>query len=931
MNRILRNRYILPVALLSAALNAGAQDVEATDSEENLTTAAISSVTGDELYKIPTPNLSNTMVGPISGLTLMQGYGHVGSDTGNWLIRGVGSYGSGNFKSATIYVDGFEVTEDYFITLSPAEIDNIQILKDAAALAIYGDKGDNGVISVTTKRGQTGKPTVSAMVRYGVQSPTSINKPLGAYDYARLYNQAVSNDAGRWAPYYSESQLEDIKNGKTPDVDWFDEVLSDVGSYVDGNVIFSGGTQKAKYYLTFGYLNNQGLMDVKNTDNTKNLSYQRYNLRANLDFDILNFMEAKVDIGARLEYKRRPNYDISSLFYNMARIPAITYDIWDNEEQTNYSGTAIYPDNPVASINSLGWYENKYRMLQGNFVLKERLDFLLKGLYIEESFSFFSLTTSSYNKSRDYARFHQGIQTTTNQNTSITASGYGSESMKDWKQGKVGIGYKGQFGEHALNASVNAHISAFQGDSYFEYQNHFVNFYGVFDYNYDSKYVAQFAFSVFGNDAYAPRHRYHFYPSLSGAWIISKEDWMQSASWVDFLKLRASVGLTGNDYSSQTSALSGFNFDSHGRYLYNRYYTTSSTGSFYTGPNSNWQSTLVPAFIENEDISPEKSLKANIGIDAQLFSGLSVSVDAFLDKRYDILTVDNSRMNYYGNLVYLSNIGRMTNAGIEVSASYAGKAGDFEYAIVGALSYARNRIDYMSEVKPANDFSAQTGRPYGTFIGLVADGFYDVTDFNPDGSLIDGLPVPVFGNVQPGDIKYRDLDENGIVDQNDVKQIGKSWIPELSASLGARFMYKGFDFSFLFQGIGCVSYNLLDNQQTKAFVDNANVFAISENAWAYYPEQGIDTRATATYPRLTTQNNENNYQTSSMWVVDAGYIKLRNVELGYQFKKGPRLYISGQNLLTISPLKRKYNLDPESPNGYYPTLRSITAGVTITF
>ena len=183
---------------------------------------------------------------------------------------------------------------------------------------------------------------------------------------------------------------------------------------------------------------------------------------------------------------------------------------------------------------------------------------------------------------------------------------------------------------------------------------------------------------------------------------------MKQVSWVDFLKLRASVGLTGNSYSMETSALSAFNFDSHGRYLYNRYYTTGTTGSFFMGPNSTWQSTLVPAFIENDRVAPEKSLKANIGIDAQLFSGLSVSVDAFLDKRYGILTVDNSRMNYYGKLVYLSNIGRMTNAGFEVSATYTGKAGDFSYAVAGAVSYARNRIDYMAEIAPASPDADRT-------------------------------------------------------------------------------------------------------------------------------------------------------------------------------------------------------------------------------
>lgn len=930
MNNISIKSLLLLGLFALASANLAAQQVE--DTSEDLSTEAISVVSGEDLYSMPAANLSNSMIGVIPGLTVIPGTGQVGSDTGRWLVRGVGSYGSGNFNSAMILVDGFEVTQDYFVSMIPAEIERIEVLKDAAALSIYGDKASNGVISVTTRRGFDGKPQATARVRYGMQMPTVINKPLGAYDYAVLYNQAVSNDAGYWAPKYKDYQLNDIASGYTPDVDWYDEVLGKSGSYVDGDVVFRGGSKSAKYNLTFGYLNNQGLLNVKNTDNTKNLGYQRFNLRANLDFDIFNFFEAKVDIGGRIEYKRRPNYDIGGLFYNMNRIPAIAYNVWDDDAMTNYSGTAIYPDNPVASINSLGWAENKFRMLQGNFVLRERLDILLEGLYLEESFSFFSLTESSYSKSRDYARYNLGVQTTTNQNTTITASGYGSNGMKDWKQGKFALGYKGSFGKHDIDAAVNAHISAFQGNSYFEYRNHYVNYNGNVKYSYDDRFVGQIGFSVFGNDAYAPGNRYNFYPSLSGAWVMSNEDWLKSNDNVDYLKIRASVGLAGNSYSNATGVLADLGFDSNGRYLFNRYYTYSRTGSFYMGTNGgSWQNSLVPVFIENEDLAPEKSLKANIGLDARFWDGLSVVADFFLDKRYGILTADNSRMSYYGNQIYLSNVGRMTNAGFELSASYAGKAGDFTYTVMGAVSYAKNRIDYMSEIPPANDFSAQTGRPYGTFIGLQADGFYDIDDFNPDGTLVDGLPIPAFGEVKPGDVKYNDLDDNNVIDQNDVTQIGKSWIPELNANLGAEFRFKGFDFSFMFQAVGGVSYNLLDNIQTVAFVNNANVSKIAANAWAYYPEQGIDNRANATYPRLTTKNNDNNYRTSSMWIVNGDYLKLRNVELGYSFRKGPRIYVSGQNLFTLSRLLSEYNLDPESPNGYYPSLVSVTAGLTINF
>ena len=283
----------------------------------------------------------------------------------------------------------------------------------------------------------------------------------------------------------------------------------------------------------------------------------------------------------------------------------------------------------------------------------------------------------------------------------------------------------------------------------------------------------------------------------------------------------------------------------------------------------------------------------------------------------------------------------MTNKGFEVELAYAGGCGDFRYGINGSVAYAHNTVDYMAEVTPANAFSAATGRPYGTFIGLVADGFYDINDFDDAGNLVSGLPTPAFGSVQPGDVKYLDLDRNGVVDQNDVTKIGRSWVPEWSFAFGGRIAWKGFDLECLFQGIAGVSANLLDNwTQTVAFVDNGNAYPIARGAWAYYPTEGIDTRAKATYPRLTTQGNSNNYRASSLWIKDASYLKLRNVELGYTIASDPdektfikaiRCFVNGQNLLTISPVMKEFSLDPENFSGLYPALKSVNAGVSVTF
>ena len=896
-------------------------------------TGAISTASGDQLYKTENANLSNTFAGAFNGLTVMQGSGELGNNTAKWLVRGMGSYGVGSWSTAKIFVDGFEVNKEYMSAISPAEIEKVEVLKDAAALALYGERGANGIIRITTRRGEEGKATVTARVRYGLQAPSSLQKPLGSYDFASLYNQAVSNDNGMvWSPVYTQDQLDAYRSGKGVDVDWYAQAMRDFGQFRDADVILNGGSKDARYNINLDYLGNSGLLSAKNTDQTKNLGYDRFNVRANLDFNVLKIFEVRFDMGGRIEMLHRPNYAVSSLFGNLAKYPSNIYNVFDDEDHEHLSGTAVYPNNPYGSVHELGWYSYKGRSLQTNLAVRERLDMITPGLYLEEAVSLYSYTLSTYSKTKNYARYHNGNTTTTDQTTTITASGYGSGGMQDWKQGRVTLGREDKEGPHYVNAALNFNVSAYKGDGYFSYKYNTLNLNGFLRYDYNHKFILEAAFSEFGNDAYAKGNRWAFYPTVSAAWIV-----LNDAS--RFFKLRGSAGLSGFSDSGSTSVLE--NYSSNGRYLFKDYYTYSYIGSFYTGATSpSWQSTLVPMFVPNEDVHAEKSLKFDVGMDAR-FGGFSLSADAFLDKRSDILTLDNSLLGYYGKQYSFSNIGKMTNKGFEAEMAYEGGNGDFGYRINGAVAYARNTVDYMAEVTPENAFSAQTGRPYGTYIGLVADGFYDINDFDDAGNLVSGLPMPAFGAVQPGDVKYMDLDKNGVVDQNDVTKIGRSWVPEWSFAFGGRIAYKGFDLECLFQGVAGVSANLLDNwNQTVAFVDNGNAYPIAKGAWAYYPTEGIDNRANATYPRLTTQGNSNNYRASSLWIKDASFLKLRNVELGYTFMskqmdkagvKAFRCFVNGQNLLTVSPLLSEWGRDPENLSGLYPALKSVNAGISITF
>lgn len=904
-------------------------------------TGAVSSVSAETLYETVTPNITNTLYGRLAGLTVSQASGEPGNDAAFMNIRGVGTYAFGSatngYSTYKIFVDGFEVNYNYFSGLSPAEIESISVLKDAAALATFGMRGANGVIYVITKRGKPGKPTVQFQTRTGLQSAINIYKPLNAYNYASLYNQAISNDMGTWSPKYSDAELEAYKNGTGTDVDWYDAVLKNKALYNDADLIFSGGDSTARYNVVFDYTGQDGLYDVLNTDSTSNQLFRRYNIRTNLDFKMFKIFEARVDVAGRIEDRKEPNFSTGSLWNNMAGYPSNIYNIYDSTGR--WSGTALYPNNPVASVNALGWVATHTRVLQGNFQLKERLDFITPGLYLNEAYSFNSYAVSGYGKTATYARYSNGKTTTVDQKTPLKAQPQTPNSQEDWKQGLITLGYERSFGLHQVTGAANYHQSDFRGDGNYGYAYHYQNISGRFNYAYNNKYIAEFGFSYFGTDAYAPGNRWGFYPAISAAWVISNEKFLLNNNIVSFLKLRASAGKTASTDVDNAASPQGQN----GRYLYQQYYQAGSpTGFFYTGNGTPAaQALLSPLYIANPAIFAEQSMKYNAGIDLTLLKKISFTADVYIDKRSGIITKDNSIPGSYGINNFFANVGKQTNKGVEASATYNEKIGKLAFNISGLIAYNKNKIDYMAEVMPQNAFSAATGRPFETPIGLIATGYYQLNDFNADGSLKEGIPTSSFGAVQPGDLKYKDLDGNGRVDDNDKTAIGYARLPQLTYAFGATIGYAGFDVSVFFQGVHGTSVNILNNAviQTQAFVNNGNAYSIAEGAWAYYPEQGIDTRAVATYPRLTTMANNNNYRTSSFWIKSGDFLRIRNAELGYSFSPAMlsririqklRLFISAVNPVTWSTLLKNYNMDPETLTGY-PALKSYNAGLSVTF
>lgn len=903
---------ILPALLLAGT--AYAQDV--------VSSSYNAMVTGDEIAA-PTASITNMLYGRIAGLGVSQSNGEPGYDAATLNIRGLATYGN---STIPVYVDGFQTNMSYFNYMSAHEIESIRILKDAAELAPFGMRGANGVIWVTTKRGAEHKPQVSVEMKGGIQQAMAFSKPYGTDDYSRLYNEAYSNDNGMvWAPRYTPDQIASM-----PDVDWHDAVLKNASPYMETNASVKGGDDKVKYFVAFGYMDQKGLYDVPSNDTLSNASIGRFNLRANLDINLGKYLEASIGIGGRIENRRYPNRSSSNLWNDMAKYPSSIYPIQNPDK--SWTGTPVYANNPVASIKALGKNSTHDRTLQFNLKLKEKLDFITPGLYLEEGVSLSSWTRDAASNTRNYARYYNGVIQTTDLDTPYSKYENSGTNQWSWKHFNVKAGYDKVFGRNVISASVNGLYNIYNTDfnqnsnaGKFIYYRH-ANVSGNVSYSWDDKLSALFSWAASGSDNFKPGNKWGFYPAMSLGYVIL--DGRNAVGGVDLLKVRAAAGRNGWDPMGEK------------RFLWENYWNHSGGVNLGNG-SPDWNSGFAKLYEANPDIFAESSMKYDLGLNASFFGGkLNFDGSIFLEKRNGIVTQDKMTPGAAGieNPAY-KNIGKVTNSGFDLMLSYADRSGDLTWGASLIASYASNRIDYMAEIVTIAS-KAQTGKSIGSVFGYEADGFYDVTDFDAEGNLRSDLPFVTLAKVQPGDIKYRDRNKDKVIDTQDETFIGNSTLPKLNASLTLSLGYKGFDLSVLLQGTAGRNVNLLDAPlQNVAFRDNGNVFGIAENRWAYYPEQGIDTRANASYPRLSLLDNNNNYQNSTLWMRDGDFVKVRNIELGYTLPARAlrtmkmsdfRIFVRGLNLFTFSPLMNELGVDPEVISGH-PALKSYNVGINLTF
>jgi len=914
-------------------------------------TGSVSQIGGNELKQTPMPNMSEMLAGKLPGLITRQESGQPGSDDAAMYIRGMGTFGD---ATPMILVDGVERA---FNNLDPNEIESISILKDASAAAVYGVKGANGVILVTTKRGSIDKkPQISYSGSLTTSQNTNFPQFLDGEQYAYWYNYAQTIN-GR-APLFTQSDIAKIKNGD-PDgyfgnTNWSDLLFNKTALTKQNNVSVSGGSQNLVYFLSLGALNQEGTV--------KNVNFDRYNLRMNVDAKITKDFTVSADVSGRVEDRNTPALSdfsgkgstsgLNIINMMMGALPYI--NPYDKNGVPMASSISVV--NPLAARDLSGNSNNNSTIINTSLALKYNPSFI-KGL----STKFTSSYDIEYTTTKTF--FTPFALTVFNPATAevTTNVGAGFGTVSQLTEGTVAttratfqeqVDYKHTFGEkHNFGFLFVAEQSDYKLHSMGAYAQGFdfndlpqfnfalsnpnkptgystetprLGYVTRLNYDYGGKYLAEVSARADASSVFSKENRWGYFPAASLGWRISEEEFIKdNFSFVDNLKLRGSAGILGNDRIDP--------------YQYLRTMGITSPAAVIGGLPVNG---LYTSDVPNLNITWEKSYNYNIGLDVSLWKGLlSMEVDGFYKLTKNILTGVSSLNppSIGGNYPSVVNMGVVDVKGFELVLKHQNKIGEVNYSVKGNLSYAKNRILKIDESSNIPDYQRIIGQSVGVKMGFIADGLFKTDE--------EAQTSPHWSSsARAGDIKYRDINGDGKItyDQDQVV-IGKSNIPEMNFGLELAANWKGFDFSANFQGAAICDVALMgnypgigwdDTPYTRAFYNNANApLYLVQNSWT-------PNNPNALYPRLDTQYRDNNNCASSMWIKDGSYVRLKMIQLGYNFPQkmlnkinlsALRLFISGSNIFTLSGLQY---LDPESPdvnNGYYPQQRTFSTGLSLTF
>lgn len=888
-------------------------------------TGAVSMIGAKAFDQLGLINPENAFYGKLLGLMVLESGGPPPTKPG-MFIRGRQTWHS---SGPLILVDGFQRR---LARVAPDAIKKVTVLKDAAALAIYGQRGANGVILVTTKRGAAHPLEVNASFNSSVSLPSGFPEFLNAANYARALNEARANDGLPRA--YNPSEITLFSNRKSPylypDVDWFDKTLRGYGLRQIFDLTFSGGGDVVHYFALLNYVHESGIFGPVNRNKySTQKKFARVNFRSNLDINLTDELLLQLNISGILDDNNQPRggAGTGNILSGLYSIPSAAFPV--KTPDGNWGGTQIYDNNPMAILTDRGYgYPNNRSLFLDAHIRQNNL--IVKGLSAELTVGYSTFASYFQNKLKKFqyeivnpvwknGQIVDMIITKRGENTDLDYhQSFGNQDRYLHFVAKVH--YHHSFGNDELKAMVFFHQSERIRDGFNNIRRR-QNLAANVRYGLNGKYYFDVAASYSGNNYLPPWDRYHVYPAVSAAWLLSKEDFLSSSSVVDFFKLRASWGITGKANIPKAQQGQGF--------PYIRDFNRGGGGYWFTNRN-----THVFGFIERHlgaiDLRGETSYKSNIGIDARLFGGLSLTANLFYAHRTNITTnTQGIYSNVLGIAPPVSTQGVVDNQGVETSLKWQDTIGDVSWHIGGNLLWVHNEIVNSNETYRPYPYLKREGREVGQLFGLQAIGFFKSQQD------IATSPTQEFSKVEPGDIKYKDQNGDDIINQYDKVPLGyHTGYPDISFSVFLGVHYKGLGISALFQGTA----------KYTAFLNTQSVYwpLVHNNTISkyYYTHRWTPQKAaagTATLPRLTTTANSNNFQQNSIWLVDNSYIKLQSLRISYNLPASLvnklnlndiRFMLEGRNLFSIDNIPVG---NPEGLGSLYPIMRTYSLGVKVDF
>ncbi|MBB2151680.1 SusC/RagA family TonB-linked outer membrane protein [Pedobacter gandavensis] len=876
---------------------------EKTDSLQLRQVSAIGVLEGGKAFTSnPTSSIYNALSGRLAGLYTLQGTGQPGLDAPNVILRG---------RVPLIVVDG--IPRD-LTGINPEQIASVTVLKDALSTAMYGNRGANGVLLITTKKGKKAAGySFEASAQTGLSSSLKERKALSAGDYATLYNEALRNDGRQ--PIYTPEAIAGYKSGSDPflfpNVNWNDQIFKNNAPFSRYNLNSEGSDKNVNYFISLDYLKQEGLLKplAQNTYNT-NTDYERFVFRTNLEMQLTPRLKGSINLYSSIGDQNSPGSTGLLIYNSILNTPSSAYPVLNPDG--SLGGNALFSNNIYGQSVYRGYQRNSTSDGFGDLALTRQMDDVWKGWWIKANISFYAKSLQLIDRSKNFQTFQLQIDPVTGQasyqrygtqTSQVNNSAVINRNQQFFAEGATG--YSHEVDGNKLDVVMAYNLQSYRSNS--QLPQNFNTGRVSANYSIKDKYVLEATGSYSGNNWYKKGKQYDFYPAGGLSWNLNNEDFFNQDGFLNTLKLRTTYGKVG-----MIDPL-------YYAYLYS-YVNTGNAYYFGTGPSAvqGTQEAGLPS-----SVAASKSTKFDAGLDMGFANNRGyVQADYFINTYTDVLQIRGQASSLLGIAYPLENLGKSRMSGLEFTAGWKDKIGDVGYHISGNVSMNRSKIIENDEPKMPYSWMSKKGQPMEQLYGYMADGYVQTAG---EGPVVEGY------KSQAGDIKYKDLNNDGVINQYDVTAIGGNK-PLVYYGFNLGFDYKNFEVSVLFQGI--TNRNIMVTGLGEwAFQNNGtgNGFEQHLNRWT--PE----TASTASYPRLSVGPNINNNVGSSYWIQKANFLRLKNAEIAYKLQgsflekikvKQVRLFVNGANLLTFSKIKR---FDPEGLSLDYPLQRMINGGLTVKF